>query len=174
MDFAQARPFLERHHWGIVTTHQRNGAAQNSIVYCGTYQDQAVFVAVYGKSAKVRNLRRDPRCTVLAVAKDWRSWVTVEGEAQLFDYSNTEAEEMRVLFRDMFRACGDHEHPDWEDYDRAMVDQGRRGRAGAAAAGLWSASLTCPTPARRMKRRRNGYRVWPPARCGYASRSARR
>ena len=60
MDFPQARPFLEHHHWGIVTTHQRNGAAQNSIVYCGAYQDQAVFVAVYGKSAKVRNLRREP------------------------------------------------------------------------------------------------------------------
>ena len=127
MDFAQARPFLERHHWGIVTTHQRNGAAQNSIVYCGAYQDRAVFVAVYGKSAKVRNLRRDPRCTVLAVCKDWRSWVTVEGEVELFDYPNTESEKMRVLFRDMFRACGDHEHPDWEGYDRAMVDQGAVG-----------------------------------------------
>jgi general stress protein 26 len=41
-------------------------------------------VAVYGKSAKVRNLRRDPRCTVLNVAQDWRSWVSVEGEVQLF------------------------------------------------------------------------------------------
>ena len=69
MNFDQARPFLESHHWGIVTTHQRDGAAQNSIVYCGAYRGQAVFVAVYGKSAKVRNLRRDPRCTVLAVAK---------------------------------------------------------------------------------------------------------
>jgi len=123
MKFEEARPFLERHHWGVVTTHQRNGAAQSSVVFSGAYQGHAAFVAVYGKSAKVRNLRRDPRCTVLNVAKDWRSWVTVEGEVQLFDYSNTEAEKMRQMFRDIYNACGDREHPDWEEYDRAMVTQ---------------------------------------------------
>jgi PPOX class probable F420-dependent enzyme len=123
MDFEDARPFLEKHHWSVVTTHQRNGAAQSSIVFSGAYQGQAAFVAVYGQSAKVRNLRRDPRCTMLNVTKDWSSWVCVEGAAQLFDYTNTAAEDMRQMFRAMYRACGDHEHPDWEEYDRAMVQQ---------------------------------------------------
>ena len=123
MEFEEARPFLERHHWGVVTTHQRNGAAQSSVVFSGAYQGHAAFVAVYGKSAKVRNLRRDPRCTVLNVANDWRSWVTVEGEVQLFDYTNTETEKMRQMFRDIYNVCGDREHPDWEEYDRAMVTQ---------------------------------------------------
>lgn len=123
MEFEEARPFLERHHWGVVTTHQRHGAAQSSVVFSGAYQGHAAFVAVYGKSAKVRNLRRDPRCTVLYAAKDWRSWVTVEGEVQLFDYTNMEAEKMRQMFRDIYNACGDREHPDWEAYDRAMVTQ---------------------------------------------------
>ncbi len=123
MEFETARPFLERHHWGVVTTHQHNGAAQSSIVFCGAYQDHVAFVAVYGKSAKVRNLRRDPRCTMLAVTKDWRSWVTVEGEAQLFDYIDTEAEKIRQLLRKVYRACGDADHPDWDEYDRAMIQQ---------------------------------------------------
>lgn len=123
MQFADARPFMEKHHWSVITTHQRNGAAQSSIVFSGASQDQAAFVAVYGKSAKVRNLRRDPRCTVLNVTRDWSSWVSVEGEARLFDYGNTEAETMRQMFRDMYRACGDRDHPDWEEYDRAMVRQ---------------------------------------------------
>lgn len=123
MEFEDVRPFLERHHWGIITTNQRNGATQASIVFCGAHQGHAAFVAVYGKSAKVRNLRRDPRCSVLAVTKDWKSWVTVEGEVELFDYSNTAAEKMRDMFRQVFRACGDYEHPDWDEYDRAMVQQ---------------------------------------------------
>lgn len=123
MDFEQARPFMEGNHRGVITTHWADGSAQSSIVVCGVYNDCAAFVAVYGQSAKVRNLRRDRRCTVLAVADDWRSWVTVSGEAELFDYTNTEAEEMRVMFREMFRACGDKEHPDWEEYDQAMIDQ---------------------------------------------------
>ncbi|HEY7492487.1 MAG TPA: TIGR03618 family F420-dependent PPOX class oxidoreductase [Candidatus Tectomicrobia bacterium] len=123
MTFEDARPFLQRQHRGVITTYQPDGAAHASIVVCGAYQEYAAFVIVRGKSVKVRNLRRDPRCTVLAVAADWRSWVTVEGEAQLFDRRNTEAEKLRVLLREVFRACGDKDHPDWEEYDRAMVTQ---------------------------------------------------
>jgi PPOX class probable F420-dependent enzyme len=107
----------------VITTYQANGAAHSSVVVCGAYQGHAAFVIVRGASVKARNLRRDPRCTVLAVTADWRSWVTVEGEAQLFDYNNTEAERMRVMLREVYRACGDKDHPDWEEYDRVIRQQ---------------------------------------------------
>jgi PPOX class probable F420-dependent enzyme len=123
MKFEDVRAFMEKNHWGVVTTHQADGGAQASIVVCGAYQGHAAFVAVHGKSAKVRNLRRDPRCTVLAVKKDWHSWVSVEGEATLSDYTNTDPEEVRVLLREVYRACGDQDHPDWEEYDQAMRAQ---------------------------------------------------
>ncbi len=71
----------------------------------------------------MHNLRRNPHCSVLSVKPDWRSFVIVEGQAQLSDARNTEAEELRRLLREVFRACGDKDHPDWEEYDRAMVDQ---------------------------------------------------
>jgi PPOX class probable F420-dependent enzyme len=123
MDFEDVRPFMETNHRGVITTFQRNGAAQTSIVVCGAYQGNAAFVIVRGKSAKTANLRRDPKCTVLAVSDDWRSYAVVEGQARLLDYRNTPAEEYRVLLREVFRACGDSDHPDWEEYDRAMVQQ---------------------------------------------------
>ena len=123
MDFEDARPFMEKNHRGVITTYQANGAMQSSIVVCGAFRGNAAFVIVQGKSAKTRNLRRDPRCTVLAVSDNWRNCVAVEGQAELHDYRNTPAEEYRVLLRDVFRACGDKDHPDWEEYDRAMVQQ---------------------------------------------------
>lgn len=123
MEFEEVRPFLQRHHRGVITTYQPNGAAHASIVVCGAYQGHAAFVIVRGTSVKVRNLRRDPRCTVLAVTADWREWVTVEGTAQLFDATNTEAEKLRQLLRDVYRACGDKDHPDWDEYDQAMRQQ---------------------------------------------------
>ncbi len=123
MDFEDARPFMEKNHRGVITTYQANGAMQTSIVVCGAFRGNAAFVIVRGKSAKTRNLRRDPRCTVLAVSDDWRNCVAVEGQAELHDYRNTPAEEYRVLLRDVFRACGDKDHPNWEEYDRAMVQQ---------------------------------------------------
>ena len=123
MEFEQARPFMESNHRGVITTMQRNGAMQNSIVVCGAYQGKAAFVSVRGNSAKVRNLRRDPRCTVMAVDENWRGCVVVEGQAWLYDYSNTDHEELRQMLRQVYRACGDKDHPDWEEYDRAMVEQ---------------------------------------------------
>ncbi len=122
-DFERVRPFLEKNHRGVITTRQADGAAHASIVVCGAYQGNAAFVTVYGNSAKVRNLRRDPACTVLAVTDDWRAFVSVEGQASLFDASNTEPEKLRVLLREVYRACGDKDHPDWDEYDQAMVDQ---------------------------------------------------
>jgi PPOX class probable F420-dependent enzyme len=123
MQFEDVRPFLQRHHRGVITTHQANGAAHASVVVCGAYEGQAAFVIVRGTSVKARNLRRDPRCTVLAVTADWRSWATVEGQAQLFDYRNTDGETLRVMLRNVYRACGDKDHPDWDEYDQAMREQ---------------------------------------------------
>jgi hypothetical protein len=60
---------------------------------------------------------------VSTITPDWRSWVSVEGEAQLFDYHNTDAEEVRQLLREVYRACGDKDHPDWDEYDQAMRQQ---------------------------------------------------
>ena len=124
MNFEDARPFMEKNHKGMVTSLRPDGTAQSSIIVCGAYEDCAAFVIVRGWSVKLRNLRKNPQCTVLYVTPDWRTWVSVEGKARLFDYENTEKEEMRVMFREVFRACGDSDHPDWEEYDQAMIDQG--------------------------------------------------
>ena len=123
MDFDDVRPFLETYHRGVIATRRPNGATHSSIVVCGAYDGNAAFVSVYPRSQKIRNLRRDPNCTVLAVTDDWRQWASIEGQATLFDYSNMDAEEMRVMLREVYMACSDTEHPDWDEYDQAMVDQ---------------------------------------------------
>ncbi len=109
---------------GIITTYRRNGAGHISIVVVGAYQGKAAYVIVRGNSVKVRNLQNDNRCTVTAVSEGWRSCISVEGTATMMDYRNTDAEMMRVELREVYRACSAHgDHPDWEEYDQAMVDQ---------------------------------------------------
>ena len=123
MDFNDVVPFFETHKRGVIATRRPNGATHSSIVVCGAYEGNAAFVSVYPRSQKIRNLRRDPNCTVLSVRDDWREWVSVEGQATLIDHNNTDAEEMRVLLRKVYMACSHTEHPDWDEYDQAMVDQ---------------------------------------------------
>ncbi len=127
MEFKDVKQFFASNHRGVINTFRADGSAQTSIVVCGVSpfdgDDGPIFVIVRGASYKARNLRRDSRCNVMAVADDWRQFAVVEGAATLTDYGNTDAEEMRVKLRAAFMACGDHEHPDWEEYDRAMVEQ---------------------------------------------------
>ena len=53
------RAFTSENHQGVLTCFRRNGAAQVSIVTCGTYQDGVAFTTTEDR-AKLHNLRRDP------------------------------------------------------------------------------------------------------------------
>ena len=84
MEFEQTKEFLRSNHRGVVTTFQRNGAAQSSIVVCGAYQDYMALVSVRGRSAKVRNLRRDPRLSACIYAGErGEEYVALYGKAEL-------------------------------------------------------------------------------------------
>ena len=123
MNIEIVRYFMESNHQGVISTRRANGLLHSSIVVSGIYDAKAVFVSVYPRSQKIANLRRDPVCTVLIVTPDWRQYVAIEGNAQLFDYQNTEPTEMGQLFRDAYTACSNREHPDWDQYNQAMVLQ---------------------------------------------------
>ena len=119
MTLDDARPFLEANHRAVVTTHRRSGAIQTSIVTGGLHENLMVFV-VAGRTAKLANLGRDPRCTVLTVRPDWSGFVAVEGTASVRAWEGADPEEQRILLRDIYRVCGGGEHPDWEEYDTVM------------------------------------------------------
>ncbi len=124
MTIDDIRPFLETYHRGVVTTFRKNGAAQMSILLSGFYRGAVVFV-IRGNTAKLANLKRDPRCAVLNVKPDWSEYAVVEGTAEVHGWDNTDPEELRLMLRETYRACGGGEHPDWDEYDRVMRQERR-------------------------------------------------
>ena len=91
-----------------------------SVVTVGAYGGGAGFTTTEDR-AKLRNLARDPRCSLLVAAPDWRSYVVLEGRARLLRRGNADDAELRDALRDIYRAASGSEHPDWDDYDRAMI-----------------------------------------------------
>ena len=120
------REFLAQNHNGALTTFRRNGAAQMSIVTCGIYDDGVAFTTTEDR-AKLRNLRRDPRCTILVGTDDWRNFVVMEGEARLVGVDNSSADEYRETLRNVYRTAAGQEHPNWPEYDQTMRDDRRYG-----------------------------------------------
>lgn len=78
------------------------------------------MIATYPERAKVHNIRRDPRVSVCILSDDWNgAWVQIDGTGEVLDLP--EALEPLVEY---FR-CISGEHPDWDEYRRAMQHQGK-------------------------------------------------
>ncbi len=118
------KEFLSQTHRGVLTTFRRDGGAQMSIVTCGPYRDGVAFTTTADR-AKLLNLRRNPRCSLLVSQEDWRGYVVLEGQAEIVSTANATPEEYRQTLRDVYRTASGEEHPDWEEYDQAMLEQRR-------------------------------------------------
>lgn len=118
------RAFASENHRGVLTTFRRNGAAQMSIVSCGPFREGIAFTTTADR-AKLGNLKRNPRCSLLVSQPDWRGYMVLEGRAVILSPENTNTEELRLALREVYRAAGGGEHPDWDEYDQAMRDQRR-------------------------------------------------
>lgn len=74
--------------------------------------------------AKTRNLRRDPRASYHVTSDDRWAWTVVDATAELTppaaERDDATVEQLITLYRDV-----KGEHPDWDDYRRAMVEDGR-------------------------------------------------
>ena len=98
------RQFLAQNHNAVLTTCRKNGASQMSIVTCGLYGDGVAFT-VSGVPAKLANLRRDPRCSILVSQSDWWGYVVLQGTARLYSPGRTDPEELRQVLRDVYVAA---------------------------------------------------------------------
>ncbi len=116
--------FLRENHRAVLTTFRRNGAAQMSIVTTGAYSDGAAFTTTEDR-AKLANLKRDPRCSLLVSHESWWGYVVLEGRARVMSADSTDAAVLRLALRDVYRAASGEEHSNWDEYDRAMVDDRR-------------------------------------------------
>ena len=78
------------------------------------------IVSTPGASAKARNLRRDPRAALCVVTDSfYGAWAQVEGTVEVVE----QPESLELLVDYYRRLTG--EHPDWDDYRRAMVKERR-------------------------------------------------
>lgn len=120
VDRAELVEFVRPRHRGVLVTVRRDGSPQLSPVTMGVDDGGRIVVSTYPERAKARNARRDPRVTVCVLSDEFGGeWVQVDGEAQVL-----ELPEALDALVDYYR-CISGEHPDWDDYRRAMLDQGK-------------------------------------------------
>ena len=115
IDPDRVRAFLRGRRQGILATIKRDGRPQLSNVLFVLDDDDRIKVSVTQSRAKTRNLRRDPRASLHVAGEDFWEYLVVEGSVRF-----VEGEGVLAALRDYYRKARG-EHPDWEEYDAAMV-----------------------------------------------------
>ncbi|HPY26051.1 MAG: hypothetical protein QG655_2645 [Actinomycetota bacterium] len=110
---------------GVLATLKRDGRPQlSNVTYHFDPRTMTIEVSITEPRAKTRNLRRDPRASLLVSSDDGWSYAVAEGDAALSppaaDPGDETVESLITLYRNV---AG--EHPDWDDYRRAMVTDRR-------------------------------------------------
>jgi PPOX class probable F420-dependent enzyme len=124
-DDARLRELLAERRWGVLVTLKRDGRPQLSNVgYVSDADASTLRVSVTDGRAKTANLRRDPRASLHVTTDDFWSYAVAEGDAELSpvasDPHDDTVEALIALYRDL-----SGEHPDWDEYRQAMVQDRR-------------------------------------------------
>jgi PPOX class probable F420-dependent enzyme len=124
MEIADALGYLKERTWGVLATLRRDGRPQLSNIAYHLDPGGAIAISMTDDRAKTRNARRDPRVSLHVTAKDFWSYVVVDGTAELMPVAR-EADDPTVEALVAYYRALSGEHPDWDDYRRAMIADGR-------------------------------------------------
>ncbi len=110
---------------GVLATIKRDGRPQlSNVSYYFDTRHQTIHASITEPRAKTRNLRRDPRASLHVSSDDGWAYAVAEGDAVLTPpataLDDQTVEELIALYRNI---AG--EHPDWDEYRHAMVDDRR-------------------------------------------------
>jgi PPOX class probable F420-dependent enzyme len=112
--------FVAAHHHGVLATRRRDGSPQLTPVTVGVDPDGVVEISSRETAYKVRNILRDPQVSLCVFTNQFYGpWVLVTGTATILSLPDA----LEPLVEYYRRISG--EHPDWDDYRRAMVDDRR-------------------------------------------------
>ena len=112
--------FVRDRHRVVLLTTRADGTPQASPVSAGVDAAGRLVTSTYPERAKVANARRRTAGSALVLSDDWNGeWVQLWGSLEVLDLP--EALEPLVEY---YRSIAG-EHPDWDEYRQAMVDQGK-------------------------------------------------
>lgn len=106
---------------GVLATIKRDGRPQlSNVTYHFDPRALAIEVSVTEPRAKTRNLRRDPRASLLVSSEDGWAYAVAEGDAVLSAPAANPHDDTVEALVALYRSIAG-EHPDWDEYRRAMV-----------------------------------------------------
>ncbi len=85
MDIAEAKRFLRDNHHGVLVARKRDGSLQMTLVSPVIDAGGRVIITAREKTYKVRNIKRDPRVSLLVFGDQFHgsNYIQIDGEAEV-------------------------------------------------------------------------------------------
>lgn len=121
MEIAEVQKFVAENHRGVFVAHKRDGSPHITLVTPGIDAAGRVIITSRGTTYKVKNLRRDPRASMLVMGEQFSGskFVQLDGTAEII--ALPEAMEHLVDWHRRVRG----EHPNWDEYRTRMKEEVR-------------------------------------------------
>jgi PPOX class probable F420-dependent enzyme len=124
MELETALDFVRARNRGVLATLRRDGRPQLSNIVYALGDDGVIRVSVTESRAKTANARRDPRVSLHVGREDFWAYVVIDGAADLSAVTTRPGDEPGRELAELYRSV-QGEHPDWDDFHRAMVAERR-------------------------------------------------
>lgn len=124
MDLDTALAWAATRSDAVLITLRRDGRPQSSDI---SYHlaDGVFSISVTDDRAKTANMRRDPRVVLHLTDRPSWSYLSFDGTVQLTPPAAAPDDATSDALATYYEAVAGKPHPDWDEYRRAMVDEGR-------------------------------------------------
>jgi PPOX class probable F420-dependent enzyme len=124
MELSSAVEFARRTRQSVLVTLRDDGRPQLSNVLHRVDEAGTVTVSVTADRAKYKNLRKRPWAALHVTREDFWAYAVLEGDVELSPVAAAPDDAVVEALVEHYRALAG-EHPDWDDYRRAQVSEGR-------------------------------------------------
>lgn len=125
MEISEALEAARARQQSVLTTIKRDGLPQLSNVVHAVGEDGLIRVSITATRAKYHNLRRTPWAALHVNGTDFWSYAVLECDAELSEVATDPHDAAADELVALYPAVAGKDHPDWEEYRRAMVDDQR-------------------------------------------------
>ena len=124
MELSDALDYIRQRRQGVIVALKSDGRPQLSNIVYGVDDDGTIRISATADRAKTRNLERDARASLYVTADDFGSYCVVEGDVEVTPVTTEPGDATSHALVAYYRSLAG-EHPDWDEYRQAMIDEGR-------------------------------------------------
>ncbi|MDW3214855.1 MAG: PPOX class F420-dependent oxidoreductase [Ilumatobacteraceae bacterium] len=124
MELSDALDYVRQRRQGVIVTIKADGRPQLSNIVYGVDDDGTIRISATAGRAKTNNLQRDPRASLHVTDENFGTYCVIEGDVEVTQVTTEPGDATSDTLVEYYRTLAG-EHPDWDEYRRAMIDEGR-------------------------------------------------